>query len=413
MKPSKYMTKAIMLLLFFAAAAYFGVYAYHAFLGSYETASIYEYTGENAMEAEGYLIRQEQPLQDGGSLEEIVVSEGENVAAGDVVARVYSTQDALNQHQELERMQSQLNRLEYMRQRGADESDAMKLNQEIVDAMTGLRGSIGRNDFGQLHHQTQELEELVFRRDYTYSTGSALTAQIESLESQVEQLEKDTESATSTVYSPVAGIYSAMVDGYEDSFDLDELENLTPERLREYASNHAKPSGRELGKVVTSFRWYYAAIMDQAIVKQISSSSQLTVNFEGSAGPLPMKLYFISAPDEDGKVVVVLTSQRDISAIAALRQQNVEVSYGSFTGLRIPFRALRADQETGQLGVYRVTGTQAEWVPVDLLYSGSDYYLVRSHTEGELSQLEKAKLLRAGDEVLVRGKNIHDGQVIE
>ena len=86
---------------------------------------------------------------------------------------------------------------------------------------------------------------------------------------------------------------------------------------------------------------------------------------------------------------------------------------GSYTGLRIPARALRADQETGQLGVYRLSGTQAEWVPVELVYSGSDYYLIRSEHEGELSQLGQAKELRPGDQVLVRGKDIYDGKVIE
>ena len=42
MKPSKYLSRIIMLLLFLAAVAYFGVYAYRTFYGSYETATVYE-----------------------------------------------------------------------------------------------------------------------------------------------------------------------------------------------------------------------------------------------------------------------------------------------------------------------------------------------------------------------------------
>ena len=413
MKPSKYLPGAVMALLFLTAAAYFGVYAYHAFFGGYAAAAIYSYTGQYTMTASGYVIREEQVLQDGGSLEEVSVAEGENVAAGDMVARVYSTQEALNRHQELQRLKSQLTRLEYIRARGGDDSDAMKLNQEIVDAMTGLRGSLGRGDFSRLEGQITNLEELVFRRDSTFFTGSTLAGQIEAMRAEVQAMEDETESASSTVYSPAAGIYSGMVDGYESTFDLEKLEELTPATLEETAKQRSRPSGRELGKVITSFRWYFAAVMDQEITEHLHPDTDVEVIFEGSAGQLAMQVKSVTEPDENGRVLVLFTSMRDVPAIAALRSQRVEVVLESASGLRVPRSALRADQETDQLGVYRLSGAQAEWVPVELLFSGPDYYLVRAKTDGELSQLQKAKLLREGDQVLVRGKTLFDGKVIE
>ena len=181
MKTSKYLSRIIMLLLFLAAVAYFGVYAYRTFYGSYETATVYEYTGESTLPAEGWLIRREAVLPTGGNLEEIVVAEGENVAAGDVVARVYSTQEALERHRELDRLETELERLNYIHTRGAEESDAMRLGDEIVSSMTTLRYSASRNDLAQLGDQLDGLQELVFRRDYTYSTSSALSEQIAAL----------------------------------------------------------------------------------------------------------------------------------------------------------------------------------------------------------------------------------------
>lgn len=412
MKPSKYVMRTLMLLLFFGAVAYFGVYAYQAFFGGYETAAVYAYTSQSTLPAQGYLIREETVLQEGGSLEEIVVAEGENVAVGNVVARVYSSESALEQHRELEALQSELERLTYIRNRGTEESDAMRLNQQIVSAMTALRASVGQEDFTQLSSEIDDLEELVFLRDYTYSSSSTLSSRIDEVSDQIVSLQNATQSATSTIYSPAAGIFSAMVDGYESSFSLDELDSLTPARLSEMAQNHSSTSGLELGKVITSFDWYYAAIMSQDVTKHLSTGSTATVNFEGSTGAQEMTVQYISAADEAGKVVVVFHSSRNLSATTQLREQNVDVSYGQYEGLRVPARALRADQETGQLGVYRVSGAQAEWVPVELLYSGRDYYLVQSITEDNQSQLQEARVLRAGDQVLVRGKNIYDGKVI-
>lgn len=413
MKPGKHVVRAIMLLLFLGAAAYFAVYAYHIFFGGYETATVYNYTGQSTLPAEGYLVREETVLSDGGSLEEIVVAEGENVALGDVVARVYRSENALEQHRRLEALETELERLEYIRSRGTEESDAMRLNGEIVTAMTDLKASAARQDFTNLDDRVESLQDLIFRRDFTYSTSSTLSQQIDAVEEQIAELRSATESAVSTVYSPAAGIFSGLVDGYESCLTIDALTDLTPAALRELAGNQTEVSGQELGKVITSFRWYYAAVMSQDVTKHLSSGDTATVNFEGSTGAQKMTVQSISAADENGKVAVVFVSNRNLSSTTLLREQNVDVAYGTYEGLRIPARALRADQQTGQLGVYRISGAQAQWVPVELIFTGSDYYLVRSVTEENMSQLQEAERLKPGDEVLVRGKNIYDGKVIK
>ena len=413
MKPGKNVVRAIMLLLFLGAAAYFAVYAYHIFFGGYETATVYNYTGQSTLPAEGYLVREETVLSDGGSLEEIVVAEGENVALGDVVARVYRSENALEQHRRLEALETELERLEYIRSRGTEESDAMRLNGEIVQAMTDLKANAARQEFSNLGDKVENLQDLIFRRDFTYSTSSALSDQIDAVEEQIAELRSATESAVSTVYSPAAGIFSGLVDGYESCLTVDALTDLTPAALRELAGNQTEVSGQELGKVITSFRWYYAAVMSQDVTKHLSSGDTATVNFEGSTGAQKMTVQSISAADENGKVAVVFVSNRNLSATTLLREQNVDVAYGTYEGLRIPARALRADQQTGQLGVYRISGAQAQWVPVELIFTGNDYYLVRSVTEENMSQLQEAERLKPGDEVLVRGKNIYDGKVIK
>ena len=413
MKPGKHVVRAIMLLLFLGAAAYFAVYAYHIFFGGYETATVYNYTGQSTLPAEGYLVREETVLSDGGSLEEIVVAEGENVALGDVVARVYRSENALEQHRRLEALETELERLEYIRSRGTEESDAMRLNGEIVEAMTDLKANAARQEFSNLGDKVENLQDLIFRRDFTYSTSSALSDQIDAVEEQIAELRSATESAVSTVYSPAAGIFSGLVDGYESCLTIDALTDLTPVALRELAGNQTEVSGQELGKVITSFRWYYAAVMSQDVTKHLSSGDTATVNFEGSTGAQKMTVQSISAADENGKVAVVFVSNRSLSSTTLLREQNVDVAYGTYEGLRIPARALRADQQTGQLGVYRISGAQAQWVPVELIFTGSDYYLVRSVTEENMSQLQEAERLKPGDEVLVRGKNIYDGKVIK
>ena len=411
MKPGKHIVRAILGLMLAAIVVYFGVYAYRVFWDSYETVTIYNYVGQSTIDAEGYIFRDETVLDAGGSLEEIVVAEGEKVAAGDTVARVYSSESALAQHEQLEQLRTELERLEYIQDHSAEQSDAMRLNEQIIEAITGLHTDVNSGNFTELEEQIRDLEDLVFRRDYTYSSGSALSEEIVALEDEIAALQSAVEGAVDTVSAPVAGTFSAAVDGYETVLTPEALTDLTPAGLRALADIQTAVSGA-LGKVITSTQWYYAAIVPEDVSDHISTGDTVTVNFDGSAGAQEMQVQSISAADENGQVLAVFSSDRGLAETTLLREQNVEVAYATYEGLRIPARALRADQETGALGVYRLSGAQAEWVEVELLYSGRDYYLVRSVQSEDMSQLEQAELLREGDEVIVRGKGLHDGRVI-
>lgn len=408
MKSGRKLVQGIMLVLFLGVVAYFAVYAYNTFLGGYDTAAVYSYSTQRTVYAEGYLVREETVLEDGSELEEIVVGEGENVAVGDVVAHSYDSQEALEQHQELQKLEEELARLDQLRSQGSEESDALRLNNGIVDAITTLKADTTQGDFASLEDQITDLKDLIFRRDYTYSSGAALGQQIQEVNSRIVELQAATAADVSSITSPAAGIYSATVDGYEGVFEIDTLDDLTPAQIKELGDSREEPSGEELGKVVTSFTWYYVAVMDQEVSKRLTTGDTATVNFEGSAGAQKMTVQHLSEPDENGQVAVVFRSNKNLSSVTLLREQNVEVGYDNCDGLRIPAGALRADQETGQLGVYRIIGAQAQWVPVKLIYSGSDYYLVQSDT----TQTDVTNSLRAGDTVMVRGKEIYDGKVV-
>ncbi|MCD8189867.1 MAG: hypothetical protein LUD78_06540, partial [Clostridiales bacterium] len=90
------------------------------------------------------------------------------------------------------------------------------------------------------------------------------------------------------------------------------------------------------------------------------------------------------------------------------------------TGYRVDKYAIHVENESGDIGVYRLYGTQAVWVSVEILWEGEDYYLIDEPTEYDeegnavaTTQLEDAKGLRDGAEIIVKGRNLYDGKVIE
>ena len=83
----------------------------------------------------------------------------------------------------------------------------------------------------------------------------------------------------------------------------------------------------------------------------------------------------------------------------------------NYSGFRVSSKALRVvktntpEGEKAVTGVYVVNGVTAKFVPVNIIYSYDGYALCEKvSADGNL---------RLYDEVIVKGKNIYDGKIIE
>ena len=116
---------------------------------------------------------------------------------------------------------------------------------------------------------------------------------------------------------------------------------------------------------------------------------------------------------------MVFSTDRYLARTTLLRSQTAELIFDSWSGLRVPKEALRMvkdtklDEETGQavetgsrLGVYVLLGGRAEFKEAAVVTEGSDYYVVRAVNAG-------SGALRAGDEVIIQGTGLYDGQLLE
>ena len=67
-----------------------------------------------------------------------------------------------------------------------------------------------------------------------------------------------------------------------------------------------------------------------------------------------------------------------------------------------------------ETGVYCVVGMEARFKPVNVLYSGDDFALVRSTLDAaeEVTETQEKLRLRAGDEVIITAYDLYDGKVI-
>ncbi len=418
MKQGNLIFKIIVAVLFFGGLAYFGTYLWNALTTNTDTANLYSYTAENQIQSNGWFFRDEEVISDENAASaDVIASEGERVGKGDAVARVYASSESYEIQKQLDAAQAELDNLNYILSRTGEGSGTMELDSDIMDAITDLQHEVATESLGDLNDDINSLKTLIFRRDYAYNGSDTLKEEIAAAQSKVDELTAQASSAYTNLDSPDAGLFAKEVDGYEGILTVAALEDLTPSKLESLVSQQQTADGTGVGKVVTSGSWYFACTVSEAEAKSLYQDLSVTLCFGNSSRSFSAKVSSISDP-EDGKVSVVFSSMEYVAQTVGMRGESVKIILDSITGFRVPKRAVRVD-ESGQTGVYRISGTQTEWVAIDVLWEEDDFYLIQQKVEYDedgkpvvQSTFKQASALREGDTVVVRGDTVYQGKVV-
>ena len=410
MKSTSLSTKLITILLLLAVAAYFGVQGYQYATDPETTAIVYRYRSEQSIAVRGYVVRTEQIVDCGETLIELKHSEGERVGAGDTVATVYRSADALKATQELETLRAQAEQLAYARSAANDAETALKLDSDIREQIIAVRAAFESGSYSALDTLGDRLRTTVLKREYAYSGSEDLSARLDELNAQINALSAAVSGGTTRITAPVSGAYSAVADGYESVLTPEALETMTPSAL---AAVTPQSVSTTVGKLCEGNKWYFAANVNEADAAAFREGQRLTLRMaSGVDFDLPVTVTRVSAA-ENGKCLIVTESDQYLSYVTLLREQNAELILEEYEGLRIPKNALRVD-ENGESGVYCRVGRVAYFKPVRIVYQGSDYCLVEP---GELSVTAESQIalftLRANDEVIISAGELYNGKVVD
>ena len=344
MKPDNRTQKIVITAFCVAALLYFIAYAVRTFRTEVTTTVVHATTVEDAVSGSGLTVRSEKVIETAGDLVSILPTEGETVAKGETLARVYESKEALREQEALEEKEAELSALQYVLSHSSEDSDTVELGRKIISSIQNIRVRVAKEDLTRLDEEMQELENMIYRQDYTYSGSEAVTREMNSVNQQLKRMRASSSKAISELKASAAGTFSTIVDGYEGILTPDSISGLTPSRLENLRSQRKSIDQKDyLGKIITNKRWYFAAVMSENSVKRMKRKQEVTVRFDDVAGDQPMTVQSISEP-EDGQVAVVFTSNRHLHKTSLLRSQNVSVIYDSFNGYRIPKKALHTDE---------------------------------------------------------------------
>lgn len=407
--------------LFAGALVLYAIFSvWKTFQDPFVSTYVYSYTLNDSIQTDGLIIRQEQVLSGGQGIVDVTRGEGEQVGINQTVALIYRDDQARQSQEQQEALRLEITQLQYALGQGEDVSSAAKLNDDILNAMVSLRVASTQQDFSDLEDQVLEVKGKVLRREYTYSdelSTDSLATRLQELQTQYQTLRNQSYSAITQVTAPVSGTFSTLVDGYEGLINLESAINLTPQALTDLMNQTPTGDSTAVGKLISSNRWYFAAVVTQEEGERLEQAGSLTLRFAGDfTKEVSMTVEKVNQ-DDQGQAVVILSSDRYLEQTTLLRRETAELIFNSRTGLRVPKNALRMvtttseDEETGEttetntLGVYVVTAGRAEFKPVTILTEGDDFYVVQSVRTDK-------KALRAGDEVIVEATGLYDGQLL-
>ena len=394
-------TKIILWIFLAAVAAYFGYYIVTAVSQPLTTVAAIEYEAGTGSYTTGFVVRDEIVVSSGYSITNLIVSEGQRVAAGQTVATGYLTEDAQARQEEIQTLELQLEQLEYAVSYSADASDQARLDAEIQSRLLDLTRYIARGDMNSAADLSTGLKGLVLRRSTSADGDTAMQLAISALKEQLARLHTGDRDETMQVQAPHSGYFSGTVDGYESVLTVDMLEDLTLSRLDELTARETAVLA--VGKIIRGDTWYYITDVPADQAEGVRKGDTVPVSFAGHfLEGLEMTVHRIGEA-ENGRCLLILSCDRYMQEVTLLRQQSADVIFTSYTGLRVPKNAIRVvDQKPG---VYVAEGKTAAWKQVEILYDNGESYVValdKSSTDN----------LWPGDEIIVGGKNLFDGKVI-
>ena len=364
--------------------------------GRYETEPVTYITVTESGNTSGVIVRAEKLLSTDMPYVSLLAENGEEVAANSAVAVAVQNQSSLDVAHRANEVETEINYLRSLLSRLSTASDNAEQETALRSAVYRLSEASMREDAGELDSAVATLSTLL-RGSAAQNSEEELNALIRETEDLRGQL-----SERDYLYAPAAGVFSAETDGFEGLTPA-VLDGITPEGVENLRAQGSDVADNVIGKVVTNHAWYYAAVMAEKDSDRLRVGDVTSLDFGyRSSRTVRASVRSISPTDREGLVAVVFRCSSALAETLSLRLAEAEVVFRSYSGLRVPKKAVHV--EDGKTVVYTVSAGQMERKSVDILYTGEDFYLVEAGSEGSS--------LRAGNELIISGKNLKDGNVV-
>ena len=382
---------------------------YNAFAYSYSPIDTQRLTEETTIEEtidfKGFALRDEKIIDTSASGTVIPLAhDGKRVANGDDIAVVCQNDDQAAAYTKLESLKHELERYKNINDPdGTQELSADKLNTKISDAYDDIMDAITTGAYDELPDALTAYADKCATKQILTEGSIDLSAKLTSLENEIAALTAQNINYSS-VKAPKSGYYINTIDGYESALSYKDALSLTSQQIE--STLNAEPaavSGNSLGKIVESYKWYIVGETESQNSSYFKNGAKITVNFP-KEGVNHVTMLVEKADTQGDKMTVVLSCSLMDETFANMRTEDMQIVTKSHTGYRVPSNVIRFDEDNNT-GIYVLRGKIITFIPVEIIYTEDDFAIISSSSSN-------GKSVRLYDEVIIKGKDLEDGKVI-
>ena len=350
----------IVALLILSVVAYECYTATHVRLQTY-TAK--ETTVYRTIETTALAVREEHAVSGPGGVTVQCVADGEKIAKNGKVALRFQSEADAKAYSQRTALKEKLQHYRDMENKStATATDITAVDNEAVQNVNDYIRALAQSDLTGASTAAQEMNDTFTRRQMMIGTSIDFAALKKDLQMTAADLDKALKTAES-----------------------------------------AKGDTGALGKVITSYAWYFVCKADVADLQKVQNGTRLDVAIKDSDRVLSCTV--VSGADTKPgatQTVLVLQCENMDSDIAAYRAEDIEIRTASYTGIKAPAAAVHVSD--GKKGVYVLVAGQVKFRPATVLYSGKDYVILAYDAQNKDG-------IRLYDEIITEGKDLYNGKV--
>ena len=383
-------------------------------------------TAMDKKELDAYIFRDERVIESNASgTRSYIIDDGEKTNNGQQVAITYSENSSAAVQDRIRDIDRKIAILRKSVIGNGKSTTNLEMLDEKIDALTfDIIRAVNDNDLDKALRLKNDLTVQINRRQALITPPTETDkqtdyeAQIASLTTEKSSLEASLTGASVIHTTTSSGYFYSAIDGYENVFTMEKLQNLTIQEYNELAKE--TPDQRlienSVGKLVVDARWFLVCKVDKRTASAYAVGSTYDFVFPYfSRRNLGMKLQRTISQTNLNEVVLIFNTNFMPDGFNYTRTQKVELVAKTYQGLKVPVPAMRSVD--GQTGVFALDGNKIIFKKAVVLYEQNDYYICALPVDPQYpSRKDKAYVsdnsVSLYDQVITSGRNIYAGKIL-
>ncbi len=405
-------SKAWLWLLVILPLVYLGVQIWNLSNRPYRTQTAAAATMTDSIQVEGVVIRQEQTIpQELAGVISYTVQDVQRVSAGTEVARVFDSASAARSFDAAAQLGADMDALRQAQTDGANAgTDVNLILSQVSEDLYEYIAVLQTGRFAGLDEVRAALSYSLNKLSIAVGRETDFEGLLSSLQSSYDALAAQGVAAAS-VGAPCTGFFFYDVDGYEN-LTPEQMFQLTPQQASELEQSWQRDLTPAVGKMVTSYRWYYLCVVPQSEAQRFSVGRAVTLAFtDAGVTEVAAAVESVSEPDENGQVAVILCGEQMSSRFSGLRFEKAEVRFSAHSGIRLSRSALHINEE-GEYGVYIKFGSLVRFRRITPIFETESYILVPLDPGADEYKDLGPNEVKLYDDVIIEGTDLFDGKLL-